>query len=287
MAIGSKRGLRSILSRKSYSHLKDDHDFKAAAIPQATAPTLEEKPVTVSLHTSITEEAELECVNGVDRIIVCTTSSNDEEKESEDLRQSNVSIGLVRDTSLMSDLVASRLALASKRSFTPGKNETSYPFSEEKTDDVLLGVPVAAAEPTPEPESCSSVKTMVTTSKERVIAAFQKTQTKTSALFEAYISSTKDNMTSMEDGSQAAIVERLPLSPILEQASEKLETVVMQVGEETQEFFLDHWNMLQNLIRSRKEKKAKSSLDNVKAENPSPSTSIEVQMQDPAITTTV
>lgn len=300
MAIGSKRGLRSILSRKTsspYAHLKGDENDAGTIQETKEPPVIKQKPVMVNVDDSIDARPELECVNGVDRIIICTNTdtSKEDEKESEDdvyTATRKAAIAIVRDASLMTDLVAKRMALASTRSFTSVLNSPTdirsvngNNFGEEKTEteEVPTGESNVAETNVAETNAAQAAmkcgNELVETSKEKVGTALQQTQNKANDLLEASISSGKDFMSLTETGSQAAIVERLPLSPLLEQASDRMEAVVVQVVDEVQEFLLDHWTMLQDFIAARKQMKSESSVDNVNAENPTPCTSIEVQVQ--------
>ena len=322
MAISPKRGLRSILSRKtsSYAHLEDENDvgpipapIQAAKEPTKTA--IEQKPITVNVKNG----------NGVDRIIVCNSNSNnytvdEEEKESEVdvyMVTRTAAIELVRNATNMTDMVATQLALASSSSFASvmklsalddnivadGTSRETNAFGEkeeEKTEDAdvplgeppivessfaewPIGEPSVAETDTKSNDSMAQSawkygNDLVESSRESVHNALQTTQTRANDAFEASIVSGKGMMASTEAGSQACMVERLPLSPVLERASDRLESVVAQAVEEIHEFFLDHYNMLQNLKSSKTSNN--NGIDNVRAESPPPSTCVELQTKD-------
>lgn len=256
MAIRSKRALRSIFSRK-YSNLG-------------------EKPIKVV--DAGYEDYESGCA--FDRILVCKSTDQEESKDDDDddyiALTEKAAVAVVRDASALTDLIASRLAKANCASENFEEEKEEEPLEEVKAEEVPVveaTVVEAPTEPKPETEATpvEENKGFVETSKARVVVAF-----------EACITSGKGSMISAEESSQAAIEQRLPLSPLLEQASERLEAIMAQVIEEAQEFFWDHWNMLQNCsaaTSARFQKSACGSISNVISENPTPKTTIEVQMQ--------
>ncbi len=276
MAVRSKRGLRSIFSRK-YGHLG-------------------EKPIRV---VDADDEDFVDGGCSFDRIIVCKSTDMEEETKDDDDDDDYVALtekaayAVVRDASALTELIASRIAKAnctSEQSMEEEKEDEPVEQPQQakmETEEVPSAVieTEAATEQKPETEVAVSTeqtnKGLVETSKERVAAAFKNTQDKTSEIFEACISGGKDSMTSAEESTQAAIA--LPLTPFLEQLSERLELIMAQLALEAEEFFWDHWNMLQNCsaaVSMKFQKTPCGSVQNVIAENPMPNTTIEVQMQN-------
>lgn len=267
MAVRSRRGLRSIFSRGKYGNLG-------------------EKPIRV---VDADDEDFMDGGCSFDRIIVCKSTDMEETKDDDDddyiALTEKAAYAVVRDASALTELIASRMHkinCVSEQNFEEEKEEE--PIQEEaepaktETQQVSFAEPAAveaATEPKPE-EAAASVeptnKGVLATTKDNV-----------AAVFEACISGGKDSMTSAEESSQAAIT--LPLTPFLEQMSERLEAFTAQVALEAQEFYWDHWNMLQNFTAAVSTKFQKvtpcGSIQNVVAENPSQNTTIEVQMATP------
>lgn len=255
----------------------------------------------LSVLSSVTTASDFESAQALDmkqsqdNIIICTNTGSgivqeDEKVSDEDLVCSqDAAIELARNASAMTELVAQRMALVSTRSFTSNFENTltvdgqnGYNAGEEKTDFEENG-PIGEASVAE--SSCHQNiwicgDNLVQTSRANVDTAFQTTNTKANTLLEASILSGKEMMELAEVSSQSAIEKRLPLSPLLERASERVETAFLGTIEEAHEFFLDHWTMLQRFVAARKSKNsATSSIGNVEAENPSPSVSVEVQIK--------
>eukprot|EP00531_Pseudo-nitzschia_arenysensis_P004894 CAMPEP_0116141978 /NCGR_PEP_ID=MMETSP0329-20121206/14663_1 /TAXON_ID=697910 /ORGANISM="Pseudo-nitzschia arenysensis, Strain B593" /LENGTH=284 /DNA_ID=CAMNT_0003637183 /DNA_START=94 /DNA_END=948 /DNA_ORIENTATION=+ len=281
MGISSRRGMRSIFSRKKnspYSPMKGD----GTNAKEAIAP--------LSVLSSVTTASDFESAQALDmkqsqdNIIICTNTGSgivqeDEKVSDEDLVCSqDAAIELARNASAMTELVAQRMALVSTRSFTSNFENTltvdgqnGYNAGEEKTDFEENG-PIGEAS-----VAESSCHQNIWICGDNLV---QTTNTKANTLLEASILSGKEMMELAEVSSQSAIEKRLPLSPLLERASERVETAFLGTIEEAHEFFLDHWTMLQRFVAARKSKNsATSSIGNVEAENLSPSVSVEVQIK--------
>lgn len=280
MGISSRRGMRSLFSRKKnspYSPMKgDDNNAMEAVAP-------------LSVMSSLSTASDFECAQPLDtkqsqdKIIICTNTGSgniqeDEKVSDEELVCSqDVTIELARNASAMTELVAQRMALVSTRSFTSNienkgtvDGQNGYNAGEEKTEFEESN-PIGEAS-----VAETSCHENIWTCGNNLV---ETTHTNANILFEASISSGKEMMELAEVSSQAAIERHLPLTPLLEQASERVETAFLNTIEEAQEFFLDHWQMLQRFVGSRKSKNSASNIDNVQAENPSPSVSVEVQIQ--------
>ena len=232
----SKRGFRSILSlKKNYDHLEEDEtDFRLAKIS-----VLNSDPVPVSSVTPIVAEAEAEeekvADTGDEGVLESTRTA---------------AIEFVRRTSSMTDLVAKRMALS--RSF-PDPSEiheavadaTTAPVMEEEEEKVAEPESFEAqssdnGEDIVQEEINQKVQDCYRCGNELVASGKENTNN----LVEASITLGKNLMASAEACSQAAFANRLPLSPRLEQTSEKMEKAATEV----QEFFLEHWALLKGLI---------------------------------------
>jgi len=269
----SRRGLRSILSRKSrksssYSELENENDVGYAQ--QSTASTIPE--VRVSVATSQDAAPELECVNGVDNekthddnisspeTKIATETPQEEEKTPEEYSPDvfeatrQAAIDLVRSASTMTDTMAKKLVFTS--AVPSGSNgETAGEEKEaEKADEIVDDENVVQRELNKKyEEACQCGNGLVETSKEVMDTAVQKTQQTANDLVEA----SKDMMTSTEACSQAAISDGLPLPPIpesLQKTSKQVESAVAEVPE----FFIDLWALLNEHIDAHKRKSPES-----------------------------
>ena len=290
MGISSRRGVRSIFSRKktsTYSPMRGDDANNASVHKKESFTAVEQEAVAVSVLSSFSPASDFERVQSLkkshDNIIVYTNTGSgnvqEDEKVSEDdyTCSQDSAIEMARNASAMTELVAQRMALASKRSFTSTFNtpfaiedNIRYDAGEEKTEDPVGESSIAetSCHHKLAQDAWKCGNGLIETSRESV-----------DSLFEASILSGKELMQLAEVSSQSVIEKRLPLSPLLEQASDKVETAFKNTMEEVNEFFVDHWNMLQRFVAARNLKNSVSSIDNVKAENPSSNVSVEVQIK--------
>eukprot|EP00535_Pseudo-nitzschia_heimii_P000636 CAMPEP_0197180026 /NCGR_PEP_ID=MMETSP1423-20130617/4792_1 /TAXON_ID=476441 /ORGANISM="Pseudo-nitzschia heimii, Strain UNC1101" /LENGTH=323 /DNA_ID=CAMNT_0042630045 /DNA_START=230 /DNA_END=1201 /DNA_ORIENTATION=- len=214
-----------------------------------------------------------------------------------------MAVEMVQRTSTMTSIVARSLASNSVVNERGGADETKEPndtatgeTDDGKTDDAPPQTEEKQQEAQTAPQQdwngialeqefgrrleqafgCGSE--FIETSKERVDSAFEKTHRAANDLIESSACIGREVMTSTEQSTQAVIFDKLPLTPMLEQTSERLEKTYEAGFAELQEFIAEHWDLLQTRLVSWR---GGGTIDNVRPTEDETvlNVSIEVQMK--------
>ena len=160
----------------------------------------------------------------------------------------SVAMEVLRTASNMTDTVAKTL---DPRTFASPEGIEDCPVDTDKRDD--SGESIVAKEIHDSVESaCRCGNDFVVRSKESFDSVIEETHKSVYNFFDSSASLGEDFMSSTEESSQSAFSEKLPLSPLLEDTSEKLESTYENVSKEFNEFVQDHWALLRNHLQGTK-----------------------------------
>lgn len=233
-----------------------------------------------------------------DKVIVCCKEEREEEKVSEEGSFPEnffettrlMAVELVQRSSTMTSMVAKTLASNSivndmsnsketkeANSTTNGENTEEKTGDEEQQGEDSNGIAIEREVGKRLNAAFSCGNDLIENSKDSFDSAFEKTHKAANDLIESSTCLGKEVMASTEQCTQAAIIDKLPLTPMLEQTSERLEQAYESVVSEIQEFLTDHWDLLQKNLFS---KKGRGKIGNVRAADDTVlNVSIEVQMK--------